>query len=234
MSTWRQDTRWMEGTLRRAVRRAIGPLGALLPGLILLAETAGCGPAGVPGDFLGLIEQGKTTTAESHTDFQTFEYTRTPGLGFDTDPDPVLHATITRMPSGGYWLEMRVWEGGADGESRITWEELLGDWEWESTDYQADSGWDSGWSWQIPTERDLPPRALTTSEAQRMLSLFAAVPVECEYVDALIDYCVYQDVRWDNRSLSANPNYGYSETILYSKLEDIVQMLGDFRSASQS
>jgi hypothetical protein len=187
---------------------------------------------GFPEELVKLTEQGKSTTTESHTGFQTFEYTRTPGLAFDTDPGAVSHAAITREPSGGYRLELRVWEGTDGAESRITWEELLGDWEWESTDDQTAGGRDFDWSSQSPTEQDVPPRELTASEVQRMLSVFAAVPVEYAYVDALIDYSVFEDVRWDDRSLSANPNYGYSETIVYPKLEEIVQMLDDFRRAS--
>ena len=215
---------------RRGLRQLTGPIGGLLPGLLWLAGTAGCGSA-LPEELVKLTEQGKSTTTESHTDFQTFEYTRTPGLGFYTDAGAVSGAIITREPSGGYRLETRVWEGTDGADSRITWAGLLGD--WESTGGGADDEWNSDWSWQNPTEQDLPPRELTAGEVQRMLSVFAAVPVEYEYIDALIDYYVLEDARWDNRSLSANPTYGYSETIAYPKLDEIVQLLEDFRSASE-
>jgi hypothetical protein len=208
------------------------PASGLVPGLLLLAGAAGCG-AGLPEEWLKLTEQGKRTTIESHTDFQTFEYTRTAGMWLDAGPGALAHATITREPDGSYWLdEVREGEGTGGADSRITWDELLGDGEWDAMGDGAYDAWISDLSWPNVSEQDLPPRQLTAGQVQRMLSIFAAIPVDYEYVESDIDYYYFEDVRWDERSLSANPSYGYCETIAYDKIEEIVQMLEDFRSAS--
>jgi hypothetical protein len=203
----------------------------ILPGLLWLAGAAGCGSV-FPEELVKLTEQGKSTTIESHTDFQTFEYNRSPGSGFESAPGDIVAATITRAADGHYELALDVLEGHATPYPQITWEQLES-WNAESIDDASYDGFGSGWGSGDLTVRHLPVRTLTAAEMQRMLSVFAAVPVEYEYIEAMIDYYVFDDVRWDDRRLSGNPNYGYSETILYAKLEEIIRMLEDFRSAGE-
>jgi hypothetical protein len=189
---------------------------------LVLVTAAGCGTA-LPQEWSNLAGQDKVIGTESHKDFQTFEYTRWPGIGFYDVSGPVSDATITRQADGSYWLEIRVWDGDG-GDSDITWEELENTWEWDSVVDWVDTG---------DSDQALVLRALAADEVQRMLDVFGAIPVEYEFIAADIDYYMFEDVRWDDRSLSANPNYGYSETIAFAKVEEIVQMLNDFRSASE-
>ncbi len=200
------------------------------PILALLAAAAGCG-APIPAELLEFTDLEKTATTESHSDFRSFEYTCTPGLGFDAATDGISHATIAADAVGNYWLDISVWQGSG-GDSRVTWEDMILD---STGDPNSPvDAWSSyGWSWEEPVEQSAAFRALSAAEVLRMRSVFAAIPVEVEYVEAMIDYYEQEDVRWDARRLSANPNYGYSETIAYSKVAEIVDMLEDFRSASQ-
>jgi hypothetical protein len=220
MNAWRQITQQM--------RRSARPSGVFLPWLVLMgtASCTGLGPPSILGP-LG-VEVGKSAATESYADFQTFEFTRTSGWNC-LDPGIVAEATITRGAGGSYQLELGISSDAADGESEWTWDDALGgaaDWEVDGTN------WTCGYGLDVSAVRYLPVRALTAAEVQRMRSVFSAVTVEYEYVEADIDYYEIDRVRWDDRSLTANPTYGPSETIRYEDFEQIAQLLEDFRAAS--
>jgi hypothetical protein len=199
---------------------------AVLPVII----STGCADVGISVDPPLWNNSGVSTTTESHTDFATFELTRTVGWSSgDLAPGDILSATITHVGAGRYRLDLSLLESG---DSYTTWAQLDGEW--------GDRIWDGAYDWDMyypddvgaVTTYELPSRELSAAEVQRMRGVFASVQVDHEQIDDMIDYYYWTDFRWDDRSLSANPTYGDSETIGGDSANAIIQMLEDFRSVS--
>ncbi len=120
------------------------------------------------------------------SDFTVFEFTQSPALGFCPNLEIPYQVTIQKLGDGSYQLDMSVLDEGESGADECL-EDVISD-------------------TTCIIVRELATRQLTTSEIERVRSVFSSVLIKTEiYPSMCIDPCLIDSFVWDDFSIDAEP-----------------------------
>jgi hypothetical protein len=142
------------------------------------------------------------------SDFQQFEFSRTPALGFCPPVDSVYSATIDQDEEGRLLLRISILEERTASVDDCESEILFSD---------------------CPVVRELPARELTAEESDRLRSLLQTVAIETVlHFPVCVDPCCINYVRWDDFELTDHKSCGGAVPYLslsYEEMDKIIEFL---------